>query len=75
MALTQANRHVEFTSPLGKDVLLFHRMIATEELGRLFQFELSLISEEPKLKFKDILGQNVTIRLNRIIKSVISMDL
>ena len=64
MALTQANRHVEFTSPLGKDVLLFHHMTAIEELGRLFQFKLNLLSEEPKIKFKDILGQNVTIRLN-----------
>ena len=64
MALTQENRHVEFTSPLGKDVLLFHRMTAVEELGRLFQLELELLSEESEIKFKDILGQNVTIRLN-----------
>jgi type VI secretion system secreted protein VgrG len=64
MALTQENRHVEFTSPLGKDVLLFHRMTAVEELGRLFRLELELLSEESEIKFKDILGQNVTIRLN-----------
>jgi type VI secretion system secreted protein VgrG len=64
MAEIQAARQVEIITPLGDDVLLFHSMTATEELGRLFQFELNLLSIEPNLKFEDLLGQNVTIRLD-----------
>jgi type VI secretion system secreted protein VgrG len=64
MEAMQAARQVEIITPLGDDVLLFHSMTATEELGRLFQFELDLLSNEPGLKFEDLLGQNVTIRLH-----------
>jgi type VI secretion system secreted protein VgrG len=63
MAELQAERAVEIFTPLGDDVLLFHRMTATEALGRLFQFELDLLSKDPNIKFEDLLGQNVTVRL------------
>ena len=63
MAELQTVRPVEIITPLGDDVLVFHRMTATEELGRLFQFELDLLSMDPKIKFEKLLGQNVTIRL------------
>jgi type VI secretion system secreted protein VgrG len=59
----QEARPVAITTPLGDDVLLFNRMTATEELGRLFRFDLDLLSKEPDIKFNDILGQNITIRL------------
>jgi len=36
MATTQAGRIFRFTSPLGDDKLLFYRMTAREQLGRLF---------------------------------------
>ena len=62
MAELQATRPFEIFTPLGDDVLLFHRMTATETLGRLFQFELNLLSKDPNIKFEDLLGQNVTIR-------------
>ncbi|WP_321418746.1 type VI secretion system tip protein TssI/VgrG [uncultured Desulfobacter sp.] len=64
MAQMQTNRHVELITPLGEDVLLFSRMSGTEELGRLFQFDLELLSKKPDIKFEDLLGQNVTIRLD-----------
>ena len=63
MAEMQAKRAVEIFTPLGDDVLLFHRMTATEALGRLFQFELDLLSKDPNIKFEDLLGQNVAVRL------------
>ena len=63
MAQLQTARPVEIITPLGDDVLLFHRMTATEELGRLFQFELDLLSMDPNIPFEKLLGQNVTIRL------------
>lgn len=63
MDKTQASRAVEIASPLGKDVLLFYRMTATEALGRLFEFQIDLLSENPNIKFEDLLGQRITVRL------------
>lgn len=63
MAQIQSARPFNISTPLGDDVLLFYRMTATEELGRLFRFELDLLSREPDIAFDDILGQNVTVRL------------
>jgi type VI secretion system secreted protein VgrG len=62
---TQANRQIAVTSPLGDDVLLFHSMNVSEQLGRLFQFDLDLLSTDPEIKLQDILAQNVTIRYLR----------
>ena len=62
---TQANRSIVVTSPLGEDVLLFHSMNVNEQLGRLFQFDLNLLSEDPEIKLQDILAQNVTVRYLR----------
>jgi type VI secretion system secreted protein VgrG len=63
MPQIQTARAVEFITPLGDDVLLFHQMTATETLGRLFRFDLELLSKDPDIKFEDLLGQNVTVRL------------
>ncbi len=63
MARMQSARAVAISTPLGDDVLLFHHMTATEALGRLFQFEVDLLSEEKTIKFDALLGQNVTVRL------------
>ncbi|MEN6437765.1 MAG: type VI secretion system tip protein VgrG [Syntrophobacter sp.] len=60
---TQAQKQVEITTPLGRDVLLFNQMRATEALGRLFELDIDLLSENPNIKFEDLLGQKITIRL------------
>jgi type VI secretion system secreted protein VgrG len=39
-------------------------MEATEELSRLFEFELEVLSEDHAIKLDDLVGQNVTIRFN-----------
>ena len=36
---------MEITTPLGDDVLLFHRMRARDELGRLSEYQLDLLSD------------------------------
>ncbi len=64
MEKTQEHREVEIATPLGKDVLLFRRMTAVEALGRLFEFQIDLLSESPNIKFDDLLGQKITVRLN-----------
>jgi len=62
---TQRNRLIAVTTPLGDDVLLFHRMNVIEQLGRLFKISLDLLSTDPEIKIQDILGQNVTIKSQR----------
>jgi type VI secretion system secreted protein VgrG len=63
MAKTQQNRQVAIETPLGEDVLLLAGMWGREELGRPFEFQLDLTSENQQVKFSDIVGQNVTVRL------------
>lgn len=62
--LTQKNRELAIgKTPLGEEVLLLISMSGTEQLGRLFEYNLELASENPQIKAEDIVGQNVTIRL------------
>ena len=39
-------RVMEIVTPLGEDVLLFHGMSAREEMSRLFEYQLDLLSDE-----------------------------
>ena len=52
------------STPLGEDVLLFHGMHAREELGRLSEYDVSLLSEQPDIDVDAILGKNVTVHLS-----------
>jgi type VI secretion system secreted protein VgrG len=54
---------MEITTPLGADVLLFHGMHAREELGRLGEYQLDLLSVKGDINLDDILGKNVTVKL------------
>src|SRR5215471_4480566 len=56
-------RQIELTTPLGKDVLLFHAMHAREELGRLSEFDLSALSTRGDIDSSEILSKNVTVKL------------
>ena len=53
---------MEIATPLGED-LLFHGMTGTEEMSRLFAFHVSLLSRKDNIPLKDIVGQNVTVKL------------
>ena len=63
MARLQETREIEITTPLGDDILLFQHMSAKEQLGRLFEYQLEVISTDANIKLDDLLGQNVTVRL------------
>jgi type VI secretion system secreted protein VgrG len=63
MPLTQENRLIAIDTPLGPDVLLLRGFTGHEAMSRLFSFELDLLSTDPEIKFEEIIGQNVTIRL------------
>jgi len=65
MARIQSYRLPAIATPLGDDVLLLVRFHGKEQLGRLFEFELDLVSENHTLAFADIVGKNVTIRLSK----------
>lgn len=64
MALKQKERPVAVVTPLGGDALVFRRMTANEEMGRLFEFELELLSEDDQIDHDKILGQNINVRVN-----------
>src|SRR6185436_19203811 len=54
---------MEITTPLGADVLLFYGMHAREEMSRLSEFQIDLLSAKNDIKLDDILGKNVTVTL------------
>jgi type VI secretion system secreted protein VgrG len=69
-AVAQANRTthglprvMEITTPMGDDVLLFHSMHAREELSRLSEYQVSLLSKHSDLELNDLLGKAVSIKL------------
>jgi type VI secretion system secreted protein VgrG len=61
----QANvmRVMEIDTPLGPDVLLFHRMRATEALSQPGEYQLDLLSRKDDISLDDILGRCVTVKL------------
>lgn len=63
MPITQENRSVSIGTALGPDKLVLKSMKGTEQLGRLFQFNLKLLSEDSNISFEDMMGSNVSIRL------------
>jgi type VI secretion system secreted protein VgrG len=56
-------RVMDITTPLGEGVLLFHGMRGREELGRLSEYHLDLLSADGEIDVDAILGKNVTIKL------------
>ena len=50
------------TAPVDQD-LLFKSMSATEELGRLFEFEIEALSPSPDITPEDLLGKPVSVAL------------
>src|ERR1051326_6390144 len=63
MAYTQTNRRIAISTPLGDGVLLLRGFTGSEAISQPFQFELDLLSENDSIKFQDVVGKNVTLRL------------
>ena len=55
---------VHLTTPLAPDQLLPYKMTATEELGRLFRYELELLSPDPAIKLEDLLGKPMSVSVD-----------
>ena len=56
-------RVMEIVTPLDADVLLFHRMHGREEMSRLFEYRLDLLSMRDDIDMDEILGKSVTLKL------------
>ena len=56
-------RVMQIKTPLGDGVLLFYSMAASEALGRLFEYDITLLSSKSDIKPEDLLGKNVTVKL------------
>ncbi|MBK7662403.1 MAG: hypothetical protein IPJ21_02435 [Sterolibacteriaceae bacterium] len=56
-------RIMDIVTPLGADTLLFHSMRATETLGRLFDYRLSLLSTRNDLAPAALLGKNAPVKV------------
>ena len=63
MALTQHTRIIAIYTPLEEDYLLLRSFTGHEGISHLFSFDLDLLSQDPAVKFKDIIGKPVTIRV------------
>jgi type VI secretion system secreted protein VgrG len=63
MALTQEHQPIAISTPLGKDVLLLRGFTGTEAISQPFHFDLDLVSENDSIKFQDVVGKNVTLRI------------
>jgi len=50
-------------TPLGPDMLLFESLTGREELSRLFEFRLELLSPSQDITAEQLLGKNVTIEV------------
>lgn len=64
MPITQANREVDVSTELGADVLLFDRMSGTEQLGRLSEYRVRLVSTRSDIKIADVLGKPMGVHLD-----------
>ena len=61
--LSQKARIASITTPLGAEVLVLNRVIISEQLSQPFRIEADLLSEQKAIKFEDILGESVTIKM------------
>ena len=61
--VTGKYRLAQVNTQLGTDVLLLQHMAGREELGRMFEYTLDLLSERATVKPEDILGTNLTVAI------------
>ena len=59
------SRMLEISTKLGDDVFLVQRFSGREELGRLFEYQLELLSERGDITAEQLLGSNATVALER----------
>ena len=58
-----ADRVVAVTPEADVGPFLFHRLTGREELGRLFHYDVELLSENADVALQDLLGKGMTVNL------------
>ncbi|MGD9169063.1 MAG: type VI secretion system tip protein TssI/VgrG [Candidatus Thiodiazotropha sp.] len=66
MAFTQSNRQLQIKTPLGPDELLILKLEGREELGRLFEFTVDLLSDNESVSHDDLLGKKMTVEMDMV---------
>ncbi len=61
MPASQENRQISVKSALAADVLLFSSMTTSEQLGRLSEFRIQLLSTDSDIKIGDVLGKPMCV--------------
>ena len=51
-------------TPLGDEVLQLTSMSGSEEISRLFRFQLEMVSDDPAIAPKEIVGKNLTLSID-----------
>ena len=67
---TQDHREISVTCALADDVLLFHRMTGSDELGRLSEYRVQLLSTRNDIKLSDVLGKGMGVHVELPDRSV-----
>ena len=62
MTLSQEGRELSVQTPLGADVLVLRRMRGTEQVGRLFEFQLDLLSENSEINIRTFPNHSILCR-------------
>jgi type VI secretion system secreted protein VgrG len=63
MGLSQKDRMIRITTPLGENTFVVLSFSGFEEISDLFGFELQLASERNDITFNQLAGKNVTISI------------
>ena len=63
MKPTQKNRQANFKSSLDPDALMLNSMFAREQISGLFEFELTVVSEDENIDLYQILGEHARVEL------------
>ena len=63
MQFTQLTRLANITSPLGPDVLLLKHMGGGDELGRMFDYSMQLVSTDGAIDLNQLLGKPMSLAL------------
>ncbi|MDH0301304.1 MULTISPECIES: type VI secretion system tip protein VgrG [unclassified Pseudomonas] len=67
MLFKQFTRLAQINSPLGPDKLILAEMGGSEELGRLFDYELQLTSDDPAIDLNQLLGKPMGLSVQQSI--------
>lgn len=59
----QRSRLVKLTSPLGRDVLLFHKMSGTEGISQLFEWTIEALAQDDYIEEDQIVGRGCTVEI------------